>query len=535
MRAHRTLFALVVLASLLVVPAGAGAFSQPQQLHSKNGVLRATFVARFAPAKIDGKLRTGAMTYNKQYIGPTLNVRPGDRIELSVKNELNNETNLHFHGMHVSPAGNSDNVLRRFMPQKTYKISVKIPHDHPNGLYWYHPHLHTQVNDQVFRGMAGLIVVKGGDTDMKSLDKYKERQLALSLVQYNPGGDSLINPNDQNDPTAQTIVNGRSNQTIKMKPGAVERWRIANVSNEGFMKLQLQGHKVWLVGQDGNPMAQPHRVSTVTLAPGGRMEVLVKADKTGKFKLRQVPYFDGFNQFQPQDLLTLDVSGSKTKAAPLPKKLRKFEDLSKAKVGTRRTWTLSFSPDNAPTFTAMINGKTFSPDRIDTRAKIGEVEEWTFVNQTTQMHPLHIHTNDFQIVKVNGKKRKALSPIDDAIVPAMGSLTVRFKPLSYTGTAVFHCHILFHEDVGMMATIKFVKGEASSTVVRAANLPSVEEEAVATQRVLDVASVQPISQPPGHTAEHVAHARSVRYVPGVTDHGGGPGGANWWLYCRLNS
>lgn len=531
MRAHKGVLALVVLVSLLALPAGAQAFSQPQQLHAKNGVLRATFVARFAPATIDGKTVSGAMTYNKQYIGPTLNVKPGDRIELSVKNELNNETNVHFHGMHVSPAGTSDNVLRRFMPNKTYKISVKIPHDHPNGLYWYHPHLHEQVNDQVFRGMAGMISVKGGDTAVKSINSFKDRQLALSLVQYNPDGASLINPNNQNDATTQTLVNGRSDQVIKMKPGAVEKWRIANVSNEGFMKLKLDGHKVWLIGQDGNPMSSSHKVSTFTLAPGGRMEILVKAGKSGKFKLRQVPYFDGFNNFPPQDLLTLDVSGGAVKSPKIPQKIRAFTDLSKEKVGTKRTWKLSFSPDNAPMFTAMINGKTFNPDRIDTRAKIGEVEEWTFVNETTQMHPLHIHTNDFQIVKVNGKKRTALSPIDDAIVPAMGSLTVRFKPLTYTGTAVFHCHILFHEDVGMMATIKFVKGEASATIVRGDDEPSVHDEAVSLQRTLDAASVDPISPPPGHSG-HLSPAKAVRYVPGMPNR---VGGSNWWLYCRLDS
>lgn len=531
MSAYRPLAALAfILALAAFAPANAAAFSQPEQLRSKNGVLRATFTAAPGAAKINGKLTHGTYTYNGQYVGPTLNVRPGDRIELTVKSELSEETNIHFHGLHVSPAGISDNVLRRFMPGKTYKVSVKIPHDHPNGLYWYHPHLHGQVNDQVFRGMAGMIVIAGGEERMRSLERFKQRQLGLTVAQFDPSGTTLINPNDQNDMTATTLVNRSTNQHIRMRPGQVERWRLANMSNEIFMKLQLEGHKMWVVGIDGNPTRVAIEQKTILIPPGSRYEILVRGGKAGTYKLKQLPYSEGFNSFPAQDLLTLEVAGSPAPYERIPRRLKPFKDLSHAKVTTKRTWRLSFGPNNAPTFEALINGKQFSPERVDTIAKLGGVEEWTFVNETTEQHPLHIHTNDFQVVAVNGKRRKPQAPIDNYIVPASGSLTIRFKPVTYTGIAVFHCHILFHEDSGMMATIKFEKNTAAKSVVRPAGLPSVHDEAVNGARVFDPGSRAPIG---GSHSAHSARAHSARvgYVPGAPEWAG----PNAWLFCDLRT
>ncbi|MBJ7353268.1 MAG: multicopper oxidase family protein [Thermoleophilaceae bacterium] len=532
MRLIRLALAPAVLLAALVLAPQASAFSQPEQLHSRNGVLKATFTAAPGSAMIDGRRVHGAYTYNDQYIGPTLNVKPGDTIDLRVINKLPEETNIHFHGLHVSPAGIADNVLRRFRPGKSYHVLVKIPHDHPNGLYWYHPHLHGQVNSQVFRGMAGLVSIKGGEAEVKSLKKFKRRQIALSLAEFTPDGSSLVNPNDQNDLQTTTLVNRRSDQTISMHPGDVERWQIANISNEGFLKVGLEGHDMWIVGEDGNPTRVAIKAKTIMIPPGSRFEVLVRAKSKGTFKLKQYPSFEGFNSFPGQDLLTLKVSGDEHPFTAIPRKIRAFNDLSKSKVTTRRTWVLSFGPNNAPQFQALINGKQFDPDRIDTVAKINGVEEWTFINQTTEDHPIHLHTNDFQVVEVNGNKRTPQAPIDNYILPRSGSIKIRFQPRTYEGIAVFHCHILFHEDSGMMATIKYVHSGSSTSTVRAAGQPSVHDEAVAGARVFDAGSVEPIG---GHPEKH-DHAMHAHAVPVGYGPGGDPAnpGVNAWLFCRLD-
>ena len=378
-----------------------------------------------------------------------------------------------------------------------------------------------------------MISIEGGAERVRALKPYKQRQIALNLTQFSPDGTSVVNPDDQNDATATTTVNGKLGQTIKMRPGQTELWRIANMSDEGFYKLNLQGHKMWVVGQDGNPTRVADRESSLVIPPGSRYEVLVEAGAKGSYDFRQLTHTDGFNVFPEQSLLTLNVAGSKAGSPPIPHKIKAFEDLRREKVDVHRTWVLSFSANNAPVFTAMINGKVFSPTRVDTRARLGQVEEWTFINETTQDHPMHLHTNDFQVVKVDGKTVRPNAAIDNTILPRNGSVTFRFKPETYTGLTVFHCHILFHEDSGMMATINYVKGaQASASVVRPAGMPSVHDEAETVATILDPATTGRV---PAVANAHASHHRPA--ISRAVREPGAPASSNGsnWFYCRLFS
>jgi len=135
-------------------------FAKPINVWSKNGILKTTLVVENKSGMIDGKPFT-AMLYNGSLPGPTLHVYPGDRLELNLINNLNEPTNLHFHGFHVSPANNSDNIFLDVAPGKTQHYSVLIPKDHPLGTDWYHPHFHGLTYTQVNNGLAGLIIVEG--------------------------------------------------------------------------------------------------------------------------------------------------------------------------------------------------------------------------------------------------------------------------------------------------------------------------------------------------------------------------------------
>jgi FtsP/CotA-like multicopper oxidase with cupredoxin domain len=135
-------------------------FSKPKDVWSKDGILRTTLVAAYHMGKVDGQPVT-AMLYNGSLPGPTLHVYPGDRIELNLINNLNETTNLHFHGFHVSPANNSDNIFLEVAPGKTQHYTVDIPKDHPLGTDWYHSHLHELSYGQVAAGLSGLIIVEG--------------------------------------------------------------------------------------------------------------------------------------------------------------------------------------------------------------------------------------------------------------------------------------------------------------------------------------------------------------------------------------
>ena len=127
---------------------------------SKDGYLRVRLVAEIRPVELAGR-RVRALVYNGDYMPPTIRVRPGDRLDLELVNKLPQATNLHLHGMHVSPQGNSDNVFLHIHPGQTFKYEYRFPPDLRPGTYWYHSHLHGFTEPQVFAGLSGAIVVDG--------------------------------------------------------------------------------------------------------------------------------------------------------------------------------------------------------------------------------------------------------------------------------------------------------------------------------------------------------------------------------------
>ncbi|MEP7113072.1 MAG: multicopper oxidase domain-containing protein, partial [Ilumatobacteraceae bacterium] len=138
-------------------PAGAE-LAQPKLIRSANGMLEVMLVAG-PSAVVIGGTTVNALTYNGSLPGPTLFVRPGDTLAVRFANQLNDPTNLHTHGLHVSPEGSGDNVFRRIDSDTTAEYRYEIPTDHPPGVFWYHPHHHGMAAEQVFGGLYGAIVV----------------------------------------------------------------------------------------------------------------------------------------------------------------------------------------------------------------------------------------------------------------------------------------------------------------------------------------------------------------------------------------
>src|SRR5919107_1902431 len=135
-------------------------FTKSQDVYSKNGFLNTTLVAEYKIGEV-GNQRTVAMVYNGSIPGPTYHVYPGDKVEINLINNLNESTNLHFHGMHVSPANNSDNIFLEIAPGKTQNYTLNIPKNHDPGTNWYHSHLHRLSYGQVSAGLSGMFIVEG--------------------------------------------------------------------------------------------------------------------------------------------------------------------------------------------------------------------------------------------------------------------------------------------------------------------------------------------------------------------------------------
>ena len=437
---------------------------EPKALRSVNGALQVRLSAAAGPARIGGRQAT-ALRYNGGLPGPTLFVRPGDRLNVSLKNQLRDATNLHVHGLHVSPEGNSDNVLLAIEPGTSFDYEYQLPQNHPPGVYWYHPHHHGNAADQVFGGLYGAIIVE----DPTPIPASRERILVISDMTLD--GFGQIPPASEMDRMLGregdlVLVNGQVAPLLTARPGERERWRIVNACVSRYLKLRLDGQQLQLLGIDSGRFQQPRDVTEVLLAPGNRADLLVTG-VTGTAVLRTLPTDRGtamgmMGGARPSsntvDLATFEVAGAPgASLAAIPEQPAP-RDLRTATVTARRELTFAMGMGaggmgmgGMMAFT--IDGKPFDPTRIDTVVQGGAVEEWTLTNTSPMDHPVHLHVWPMQIIEQRGATAKSATWQDVVNVPAQSSVRVRIAFDDFTGKTVYHCHILDHEDGGMMGII----------------------------------------------------------------------------------
>jgi len=280
-----------------------------------------------------------------------------------------------------------------------------------------------------------------------------ERLLVLQSTQLGADGGILPLAQQQNDALV-TLANGQLQPAIALRPGATERWRIMNGSADTFLNLRLDGHALHQIVADGNPLGETWARDEIFLSPGERAEVLVQAGAAGTYALRSLAWGEGFQAQDEMLVATLTVAGDAVPPAPLPTTLLPFDDLSAAAIDRRRV--LTFEEPSQNPFTVAIDGKTFDPNRVDQTVTLGATEEWVIRNTSPDWHPFHIHVNDFQVVAVNGAPVRVRGGQDTVAVPANGEITIRTRFLGFTGKYVYHCHILGHEDAGMMGVVEVV-------------------------------------------------------------------------------
>ena len=227
--------ALARQASPVAVQTGA-ALVEPRVLRSVDGRLDVALEASFSPVTMGGRTVT-TYNFNGEVPGPTLRLRSGESMGVTLTNHLDEPTNLHTHGLHVSPAGNSDNVFVHLMPSETFGYEYAIPRDWTSGLYipgfyWYHPHMHGTSAMQVEGGMAGALILEGELDDLPEIRDLPERLLVLQSTRFDD--DSVMNfPNMD---VVGIYVNGQSQPTLTIAPGETQRWRILNASSFVFVE-----------------------------------------------------------------------------------------------------------------------------------------------------------------------------------------------------------------------------------------------------------------------------------------------------------
>jgi FtsP/CotA-like multicopper oxidase with cupredoxin domain len=393
------------------------------------------------------------MLYNGSLVGPTLLINPGDRVELSLVNSLDEPTNLHFHGLHVSPSGDSDNVFRQVNPGETAKYTIEISVNHPPGTFWYHSHQHGLAYKQVSQGLSGLIVVDGlTDLLPKSLQESKQRTFAIKDFQVENGSDT----------TSIRTVNGKINPELSIDRGETQLWRLSNIGSETFYNIVLPDHIFYVIAEDGMPVWRVWNGEQLLLPSGKRYDVLVTGNGTsansidteiGKYPLTALSYHQGCVICPEVTLATLNVSGTNITTKEMPSSLIPPYDLNDLPVDRNRTLIFtSVVEENR----YMINGNVFDPMRIDQLVQLGDIEEWTLMSMDDDEHPFHIHVNDFQVMSVNGQPYDAHGLQDTVMIPPHGEVVIRIPFKDFEGKFVYHCHILFHEDGGMMGVVKVV-------------------------------------------------------------------------------
>lgn len=465
------------------VPAGAGTgagWAEPAVLRSEGGVLRTELVAARTQVEVAGR-RARLLTYNGTVPGPTWRIRPGDVLEVRVVNELDAPTNLHTHGLAVSPQGHGDNPFVTIGPGEAFDYRIELPGDHPPGTFWYHPHHHGHVADQIFGGLYGAILVEGDDVPVA-----RERVVMI--------GDTSLTASGEVRPVGAMermlgregdllLVNGLLAPVLVARPGERERWRVVNACTSRHLRLALPGQQLQLLGVDGGHEPEPTEVEDVLLAPGNRADLLVTA-RAGTGVLRTLGHDrvggmmmgGGRDLSGPAALATFEVDGEPV-TAPEPVPARPVDpDLRDREPDARRDveFTMSMGgmmgrggmgpggaepgpgPGRGPggMMTFGFDGRAFDADRTDQAVAAGTVEEWTIRNPTPMDHPFHLHVWPMQVVDDDGRAPEGPRWRDVVHVPAGGTVRVLVDARRHPGRSVYHCHVLDHEDAGMMATVE---------------------------------------------------------------------------------
>jgi FtsP/CotA-like multicopper oxidase with cupredoxin domain len=520
-------------------------FKNIQKLESSKGELVFGLTLDYTTSTIGGDT-TYLRTYNKALVGPTLVARPGDTLRVRLENKLDcpagqvctcmpdpcaggkeaapavhmhsnvvagapspgvfNTTNLHTHGLHVSPSCNSDNVFVDVKPGCRFAFEFKIPKNHPAGTFWYHPHVHGSTAVQVSSGAEGALIIRGDFDQVPGIRGAGEDIVLFQQIPYkcnfadaadwkcNPGQRGVVEdfaqqfgPRTWLASGRFTTVNGLVQPVIKMRPEEVRRWRlihggvrerlvvaVGQKAGDGFTPLSG-----WLnlIALDGLPTGDVKTVGSVKLDPGYRADVMARAPKTpGTYYLLDEPSAplltaldvdakeaaEAVPELEPRKVLAVivvegtpcsDRSNPCHTSLPAPENLRAFrlpsvtDDEIKGRLPQKVYFDISGGKFK-------VCDKEFDPKMEPRKLEFGKADEWIVGSSNVAGHPFHIHVNPFEVIEPSGERYWK----DTLFVDKGTTVKLRTRYETFDGDFVLHCHILDHEDQGMMETVRIAHG-----------------------------------------------------------------------------
>jgi blue copper oxidase len=427
-------------------------------------------------------ISTPTLGINGAYLGPTIRCRVGDRVTLHVKNTLSEPTTLHWHGVHV-PASSDGGPHQIVEPGAVWEPSFEIKQN--ASLCWYHSHLLGHTGEQVLRGLAGLFLID--DEESRSLrlpSEYGVDDIPLVIQDRRFNRDGSFDylsamPDAMMGYKGNVIlVNGAADPHVVLRRQRT-RLRILNGSNSRIYTLgRDDGVDLIVIGSDGSLLERPARLRRVRLGPGERVEMLVDMQTNQTIKLMSYPdrvtaggmgpgMMMGGMAGNTETFPIIELRAAQSEAADLslPERLIRVPSWTPAQATRTRTFTLDMPMMGMGMGGMMrrrtmdglmgINGRSMNKSRIDVQVPLGSIEIWEIRNTTPLTHPFHIHDIQFRVLDRDGDpplpNERGLK--DTVLVDPGSAVRVIAEFVDFADPQhpyMFHCHILEHEDAGMM-------------------------------------------------------------------------------------
>ena len=456
---RRAVLAAIVLIALLPAAALAEKLPIPPILSGERDTSGRTvldLVAREGTRSFLPDTVTSTFGFNGDFLGPTIRLRRGEEVAIRVKNDLDEVTTVHWHGLHV-PGEMDGGPHQTIEPGETWTPQFVINQE--AATLWYHPHALGNTGQQVYRGLSGLFIID--DEHSRGLNipqNYGVDDIPLVIQDRRFFSDGRF-AYAQGQPDIMhgvignvMLVNGAVEPELDVQAGLV-RFRILNGSDSSVYRLSLtDGTILRQIASDGGFLEAPIDLESIVLSPGERAEAIVDFSdfESGESLGLSVEIYGG----GALQALRIRVGSEATnQSLEIPAVLNTIERIPESEATTTRRFVMqTMGPGGQLT----INGKKMSMDRIDVRLPLGSTEIWEIQNQQMGMmnipHSFHVHDVQFQVLSINGEDPPPeLSGWKDTVLVWPGE-TMRFiaRYEDYTGLFMYHCHLLVHEDAGMM-------------------------------------------------------------------------------------
>ncbi len=430
-------------------------------------------------------VNTTTMGVNGNILGPTLILKKGDFVDIKVKNQLDDTTTLHWHGMHVS-AANDGGPHTTIAPGAVWNPRFTVMDK--AATYWYHPHLHTYTNEQVSKGIAGLIIVRDNEEAALNLPRtygVDDFPLVLQTRDFDDNKQIVV-PSNSDD---VAMVNATIDAYVDV-PQQVVRFRLLNGSSQRVFNVGLSDNRTFYqIASDGGLLSKPLSLTRLQLAPGERAEMLIDFSGLQGQTITLKSYASEFpngiygatnpgmnssmvlNGYNPNplngndfDLISFRVGATGNQpVTTVPATLIKVSPIPESEATVTRD--LTFSPQtrgiNQLNGKFLINDVSFDMNIINYTIQLNNVEIWTLENNSAIAHPFHIHDVQFYILDRDGNTPPPSEQGRKDVVLVKPQETVRFITVfedfaDDTVPYMYHCHMLTHEDQGMMGQFKVV-------------------------------------------------------------------------------